>query len=92
MAIDFYIYNATNLTLDTTATMAELVARSGKLVPPGSQAHIVYNDVPSYNAAVVHAVNAGSKDVSTIASLNTYSGISHGQNPHVVNGKQAPIV
>lgn len=92
MAFDLYVLNLTAQNYDTTSTMAELTAQSGKIVPPGSQAHIVYANQALLTAAITHHELGGAKDVSTISNLATYTGVSHGQGPHVVNGKQAPIV
>ena len=92
MPVDLYLYNGTNQTLDTTSSMSDLINRTFKLVPPGQQAHLSLPDTNSYVKAVAQFEAVGAKDVSTIASLSTYVGVSHSQGPHVVNGKQPTIV
>lgn len=92
MSVDLYLYNATNQVFDSTATFAQLLAQTGKKIPPGAQAHIVVADQPTFTAVVGHTEAYGAKDFTVIVAPTTFMGIAHHVAPVSIGGKQPLII
>lgn len=92
MAVDLYVYNGTNHYFDTTATFAEFLVHAGKVVPPGSQAHLLYPDQPTASAVAAHHESFGMVNYANLPSTMTVATLAHNPSPMSVGGKQPPIV
>ena len=54
-----YVYNASNKHFDATLSLNDLVVRSDRMIPPGSQAHYDIPDQKTRDAVVEHLENYG---------------------------------
>lgn len=88
MSLDLYLYNGTNQNIDTTASIDDLAARRGALVPPGSQAHVQVADQPAYDAFVAQQGAVSHASVNP----NTVSVVTHSSVPVVAKGAVPPII
>jgi hypothetical protein len=90
MATDWYFYNATNKYFDLSASIDDVLRHAAKIIPPGSQAHVV-DPVQIANHIVVHT-NYGAVTHASVVVPATFKGVSHNPTPIGINGKKIPIV
>jgi hypothetical protein len=90
VASDWYFYNATGKNFDLSSSIDDVLRHAAKIVPPGSQAHVV-DPVQIASHIAVHA-NYGAVTHASVAIPATFKGVSHNPTPIGITGKSIPIV